>query len=516
MTSMNDPTNPHETTLSADPKNIHSIDDSTLKARAVAGAFWTLGSYGLSQVFRLGSNIILARLLAPEDFGLMALVAVVLQGLGMFSDLGLAPAIIQNKRGDEPVYYNTAWTLQVFRGILLWLGACILAWPASRFYDLPILLYMMPVAGLSALCAGFNSTSLYTMNRHLHMKQLALIDLFSQVLSIVVMIVAASIWPSVWALVAGWIAGSVTKMAMSHILDRRIRNRFTLEREAFFDLFHFGKWIFASTLVTFLALHSDRLVLGKILSSTEFGLYNIALILTFLSLHVANRIMSRVLFPMLSRHQKNLDRMMSMFIKSRRLVLLSGIATCGGIAIAAPGFFKLLYDERYVEAGSIAQWLVIYIWCSLLVSGMSQVQLAMGNSKIMFYSNLIRITGIFLALAGYHFGEIPGFILGMSAGVLLALLYLFARLPSKRMVIMRQSVVYSVILAAYVLLAQALVRVVGAIWSDNVVSIFSLALAGVGCAGIVAALVITLKGRKLPFRSRRIDPGGLSDTDEVV
>ena len=88
---------------------------------AMRGAIWTFVGYGVGQSLRLGSNLILTRLLVPEMFGLMSLINVFILGLSLFSDIGVGPSIIQHKRGDEPEFYNTAWTLQVIRGGALWL-----------------------------------------------------------------------------------------------------------------------------------------------------------------------------------------------------------------------------------------------------------------------------------------------------------------------------------------------------------------------------------------------------------
>ena len=83
----------------------------------------------------LGNHLILTRLLFPELFGLMALVNTFIQGLILFSDIGIKPSIIRSPRGDDPTFFNTAWTLQVIRGFGLWIGCCLIAWPVSQFYD---------------------------------------------------------------------------------------------------------------------------------------------------------------------------------------------------------------------------------------------------------------------------------------------------------------------------------------------------------------------------------------------
>lgn len=150
---------------------------SPLKKLAVRGMVWTIAGYGASQILRLGSNLILTRLLFPELFGLMTLVNIFITGLHLFSDIGVGPSIIQNKRGDDPVFLNTAWTLQVIRSFGIWLCCILLAWPVANFYDMPQLLWLIPLVGLNTIINGFNSTALYTLNRHMAIAQLAIFEL---------------------------------------------------------------------------------------------------------------------------------------------------------------------------------------------------------------------------------------------------------------------------------------------------------------------------------------------------
>lgn len=159
---------------------------SSVKQLAVRGAVWTIASYGLSQVLRLGSNLILTRLLVPEMFGLMSLVYVFITALHLFSDLGIGTSLIQNKRGEEPDFLNTAWTLQVCRGVILWFCTLLLAWPIAHLYQQPQFLWLIPVVGLGTVISGFNSTSVFTLNRNMAFGQLAIFELSGQLIGIVV------------------------------------------------------------------------------------------------------------------------------------------------------------------------------------------------------------------------------------------------------------------------------------------------------------------------------------------
>ena len=150
------------------------------RKKALAGSAWTLFGYGGAQVIRLGSNLILAHMLYPAAFGVMALVTVFMQGLQMFSEVGIGPSIIQNRRGDDPAFLDTAWTIQVLRGFGLWIFTCVLAWPTALFFGQndPLakdLLYILPVIGLTSILGGFNSTAVFSLNRHLQVGKATLL-----------------------------------------------------------------------------------------------------------------------------------------------------------------------------------------------------------------------------------------------------------------------------------------------------------------------------------------------------
>ena len=224
----------------------------------------------------MASNLILTRLLFPEVFGLMALVTACMVGMAMFSDVGITPAIMQNKRGDEPDFLNTAWTIQVIRGVLLWLSTFLLAYPLSVFYGEELLLYLLPAAGLTLIITGFNPTRIATADRHLIVGRVVFWDIVSQGLGVVVMVLLAWQLQSIWALIIGMVTGSLLKVLLMYFFLPGLKNSFHFEAEAARDLINFGKWIFLSTASGFLILQGDKIVLGKYISLHNLGIYNIA------------------------------------------------------------------------------------------------------------------------------------------------------------------------------------------------------------------------------------------------
>lgn len=378
---------------------------SSLFARVMRGSALTAGSYAITQALRLASNLILTRLLFPEAFGLMALVSVFLVGLAMFSDVGIGPAISRSPRGDDPAFLDTAWSLQVGRGLILWLATCALAWPAARFYEAPDLAALLPAAGLTLLIAGFNPTRIETANRHLLIGRLTALDLTAQSVGIVAMVVLALIWPSVWALVLGAMVGSVTKLALTHFLLPGPRNHLRWEPEAGRELIHFGKWIFLSTACGFLLSQGDKAILGAFLRLDELGVYNIGYFLASFPVLLAGAVTSRILIPIYRDQHPAAAPQNFARLRRLRFGLTGGILTLLAVmAFAGQPLVHVLYDARYAQAGII----VVMIACAQmpLVVGMTydQSALAAGDARSYFWVMAARAaaqSGAFLAGAAY-------------------------------------------------------------------------------------------------------------------
>src|SRR5690606_26150346 len=153
-----------------------------------------------SQVIRLGSNLVLTRLLEPEAFGLATIVTLVNQGLIMFSDLGLLPALVQNSRGGEEPFVNTTWTLQVLQGVVLFIIAALLSWPMASFYGYDELAWLIIVGSSGLVAKGLSSQARFTLRRHMNIGPLVSLELGTQVLGTLVTVVLAFMLRSVWAL----------------------------------------------------------------------------------------------------------------------------------------------------------------------------------------------------------------------------------------------------------------------------------------------------------------------------
>jgi O-antigen/teichoic acid export membrane protein len=391
---------------------------SSLRDRAVRGVVWTVGGTAVAMLLRFGSSLVLTRLLMPELFGLMAIVGVIFQGLLMFSDIGTGTAIIQNEHGDEEPFYNTAWTMQVIRGSVLWLCACILGYPAARLYGQPQLAWVLPVVGLSALIAGFNSTAIFRLNRHLHIGRVVSLELTTQALSTAGTITWAWFDKSIWALVVPALFGRAIYAVASHFLlaDGR-RNRFRWNPEARAALLRFGRWIFLSTLLTFLANQADRLIYGRMIPIGLLGVFGVAALYASLPMQLVQRMNVAVVFPALSRVVgSDRKRFGQVFRRVRTPLLMLAASAVALLMTAGPALMTMLYDARWHDAGWLLPLVAAGVWFQILEATNGSALLAHGRSQWVAASTGAKFaTMLALIPLGYWLWGFPGAVIGASA-----------------------------------------------------------------------------------------------------
>ncbi len=389
-----------------------------LKKQALKGTVYILGYYGIALGLRMVSSVVLARLLSPEFFGLMTLLTTVLVGLNLFSHIGLEDSVIQNPRGDDPVFLNTAWTLQALRGTGLWLMTILLAWPVARFYHESRMITLFPALGFGCVLAGFVSPSLLNLARHMGVGKTSMLELLGLIVYFVVTVVWALIDPSLWALVGGRLASEVARTSASYFVIPDFRPKFVLDKECVLTMLHFGKWILIGTALTFLATQSDRLILGKLVSINELGVYGIAFALSDLPRQIIGMFCTRVGFPFISRFaQQPRQEYRAVFLKYRLPVLAVG--ALGLILVVCTGdqFVLHFYDRRYRDATWMVGILAIGLWHTTLYSTISPAIFALSKAHYNAAANLAYCLCLFTLIPlGFHFFGILGAVVAVAVG----------------------------------------------------------------------------------------------------
>lgn len=393
-----------------------------LRARVLRGTFLSGGGFVAQNVIRLGGNLVLTRLLFPEAFGLMALVNVILGGLAMFSNLGLRASIIQDERGEDPVFLNTAWTVQIARGIFLWGLACMAAGPLARFYEAPMLAVLLPAAAFAMVIDGFLSTNMASANRKLMLGRLTSVVITGQVVGIVAMIVLALIFRSVWALAVGSLVGSLVTVSLSHLWMPGIRNRPAFDRDAAWRMFSFGKWLFLSTIAGFLVNQGDRAILGKFVSLDTLAIYNIGFFLASIPILLMRHIADKVLFPLYrAKPASESSRARAQIARTRFLLTAGALSLSAVLAMAGVVTIETLYDPRYHAAGPLMVLIAVAHMPVVIAASYGPMPLAAGDSArfafMVVVSAVLRTTAILLGVI--WFGVAGVALAPLVAGLLL-------------------------------------------------------------------------------------------------
>jgi len=405
--------------------SLNAISSSTsLGGRAMQSGFWITGGFAIQRALQLGSNLILTRLLFPEAFGTMALATVFLVGLAMFSDVGLKPAVIRDPRGDDPDFLNTAWTIQVVRGIGLWFAGCVLAYPVSLIYEQPILFPLLMVLSATAAISGFQTIGMATSERRLDFFRPTAAGLAGQIISIAVLVILAYYWRSVWALAVGNIVGSIATLFAGHLLIREHRHRFRFEREAARSIMNFGKWIFLSTIVTFLGGEGLRAIQAGLITPAEFGVLAIAYTIAAIAVELPLKLTGSIGLPALSEAGRAKPEQTALVLyKLRKRVLIVSVGIAAVIALTSEPIIQILYDPRYHAAGGYVAALTLSSAIALIYSGYATLLLVQGETRTLLLFNtaasILRVTGV---VAGFSILKIHGMIIGIGAANLMILL----------------------------------------------------------------------------------------------
>lgn len=352
-------------------------------ARLWRGSLVTVIGFGGAQALRLASNLILTRLLVPEAFGLMTLVTLFIVGLKLFSDLGVGQSILRSPRGDDPLFLDTAWSLDLIRGVVLFVLACLLAAPVARFYAIPELSLLIPATAVVLLIGGFEPTRVDTAQRHMLLGRITAYELLSQLCGILVMVALAAVTRSVWALVVGQILSSAIRLGLMMRGLPGHANRFRIERGAVAELAGFGLWIFVSTVAGYMFSQGDRLVLSRFLSLDMLGIYNIGYFLASVPVMLGAALVGRLMIPLYRERPPAASP--ENFAKLRRFrLLLSGGLVCMALSLSLLGVWLvgLLYDPRYAPAGSVLVLLSLAFLPQLIGQTYDQIALTAGDSRI--------------------------------------------------------------------------------------------------------------------------------------
>jgi O-antigen/teichoic acid export membrane protein len=333
-------------------------DGESAGRRAVRGSVLVFTGRGIGKLLQFVQTVIIARLLFPQDIGLFGLATLSLSLTEVLFQTGFNMAIVQEK-GDVYKHLDGVWTMNVIRGLFLAGLAYWIAPTAGVFFHNGGLVPIVRVLALLFLISGFQNVGNVLLQRELRFNRLFFYDVIGTASQVLVVIVVAYLTRSVWALVAGALALRIAFLITSYIIHP-YRPRFTVDLSGARHLFKFGKWIGATSVITFFVSQGDSLAVGHLLNTSDLAYYNMAFALgTLVAVEVASNLGGVVLLPLYSR-LTDLAVLRDVFFKITRLIYGVMIPASAGLLIMGPEIIKYVYGERWLPMVPILGVVTVY------------------------------------------------------------------------------------------------------------------------------------------------------------
>ena len=347
-----------------------------LKARAIRGGFAKLCSQGANFALRIGSLMVLARLLDPKDFGLVGMVTAFTGVLNLFRDFGLSSATVQRVEVSEEQISTLFW-INCFVGTVLWLLLASVSPLVAAFYREPRLLWVTIVLAVGFFFNALGVQHSAMLQRQMRFTALAVIDIISLLSSIAVGIGMALYGFKYWSLVAmtitaplvttislwlatGWIPGAPRRRVGVHSMMR------------------FGGTITLNGLVVYIAYNLEKVLLGRFWGAETVGIYGRAYQLINIPTDNLNSAVGEVAFSVLARVQKDLDRLRSYFLKGYSLVLALTVPVTIACALFADDLISVLLGPKWKAAVPIFRLLAPTILMFAMMNPFSWLLFSMG------------------------------------------------------------------------------------------------------------------------------------------
>lgn len=333
-------------------------EKQSLTNQAISGLLWMISGTGVQSVIKLLVMIILARLLKPEDFGLISAAMIVISFSEIFSMLGIAPAIVQRPE-LELRHIQTGFTTSILFGILLaiflWLSAPSIA-KIFRMSNLtPILQSLVFVFPLESISV----TSKAILRRELQFSSLVKIDLVSYIfgyglIGISLAWLGYGVYALTWAiLIQAFLSSVISLNIQPHSLRPRI------ERQAFKDLIYFGGGTTTARILNYVALKGDNFIVGRWLGASALGLYGRAYGLMTVTSTLSSHLLDKILFPILAKVQNDLKQLSRAFRLGTTFIALTVLPTSAIFIILAPDLINLLLGPVWMEVVPVFQILTL-------------------------------------------------------------------------------------------------------------------------------------------------------------
>ncbi|MGB2598967.1 MAG: lipopolysaccharide biosynthesis protein [Candidatus Omnitrophota bacterium] len=387
-------------------------EDVSFGRLAVRGGVWVVALRVIHRALGLARTIILARLLSPNDFGLMGIAVLAINTIETFSRTGFETALVQKKENIKE-YLDTVWTVQLARSVVLFAILYLAAPLIAGFFKSSLALPVIRLLAFLELFTGARNVGTVYFQKELRFDKRFILEFSGLFVNIAVSLTLAFILRNVWALVYGSISGAFVTFIMSYILHP-YRPKVSFNTGYAKELLKFGKWLFGSSILVFLVTQGDDAFVGRLLGITALGFYQMAYHLSNAPATEITHVVSQVMFPVYSKIQDNIPKLGEIYLSVLRFIAFLSFPVGVLLFVMAPDFTRLFLGDKWMPMVPAMRVLCVFGLSRSIGSTVGPVLYATNNPKVEIKLGLFQL--IVLIILIYPFAKLWG-ILGVSYAV---------------------------------------------------------------------------------------------------
>ena len=377
----------------------------SLKLGMVRGAFSLGGTRLALSVFAALALVILARLLTPVDFGIVAIASSILSIVQSFTELSLSNALIHREKVERS-HIDTVWTMAVIRAGLIVAIFSGLAWPLAQLYAMPQLVPVFFVSGLTGAIVGLQNPHITLMTKQLRFGPMAAAQFVQRFLGLVVAIALAFAFRSYWAIIAGNLLGALLALVFTYVVAP-YRPRFSLEHVG--EIWSFSGWIFFKQLCETINWRVDQLIIGAIVPKAQLGIYAMADSLAVIPSRETVHPLRQTLFPGLANLNGDPARLRQASLRAQATLAMVVAPLGVGLAVVAEPAVRIVLGEKWMAAVPYVQIAALLYTFGTFSIALQPIAMALGKTRILFLQQAaVLLLKIPLLFVGLSYGGLIG------------------------------------------------------------------------------------------------------------
>jgi len=411
--------------------------------------FATTVSFAAQAVIKLGSSLVLTRILRPEAYGLITILTSIVFTVELLADIAVTTSLVRHPQGDEPRFLNTAWTMRLARALVNTSAVFLLAPLLSRLYATPELTAPLRIFSFWFLLSALESMSFPLAMRRKSSRFIVYSELAATALSTSFSIIYCLHSRDYWGMVYGILLNRLLISAMSYLVYPDCRPRVHFDRGAARELLKFTRFAMPSSLLTLGMSQFDKIAFLRLFDLHLLGIYGLAGNITGPIESLISKISQMVLYPRVAHNFRTERESFVRKYYTENVKLFFAIlilpAAVGG---AAHLIIRVLYDPRYAQAGAVLQAFMLRSAMLALASPAEDLLIATGEFQVILMGNIFRTVWLIGgSLAGYYLFGFLGFVYGAALSGLPPLVYYWSLQRRRGFLIAR----YEILKVAFVL-----------------------------------------------------------------